>query len=812
MPQSTTPVSEPVIITFACYGFEMPTYRTAAEAFHEANPDIEVQIVSIDKIIPHSFEAKTDSSQTVHQLASTADAFLWGEEAVETGPKGFLLDLTSFIEEDKEIDVSFLPGLLQRFRWKGGVWGLPAGFEPYVVFYDKRAFEAAGLEPPSPEWKWEELLSKAKLLAIEEGEEKTRYGFADVPGSFLLSVIFARGGALVDDSVDPPVPLLDDPGVAEAVQWYADLALTYKVMPNPIQLRRFSFPDLGGQAAMWVGLPRLLLGLQGPFSQAGRDIGIAPLPERSPIVVKGYFISAGTSHPEKAWRWLKFLSPHAVPPDMLPARKELVSDSSWAKKLDKEEVLAVLRALENAVPPIRPIIVGEALYQALEKVLMGEKAELALATAQKDAMSKIARDLEERSEPIIVATPQPKAKAETYITFFALTPWEYEPLAEAFREYRPDIEVEIVGQKPGEILIDDIAGIIETIKADCYEFQTWNLTPEKSQSMLDLRPLIEADPTFPLDDYHPPALKSLSYEGRLLGIPAWWVTTFLSYNPSPFDKAGLPYPNEGWKWEDFFIAAKAISRGKEGGEKLWGFAADSGDLLYLLEAISGGFVDNLSSPRSFRFTAPEVIKAAQMLAELEQAGAIVNRELLGGQKGTSWRDSRVGMWLSFGAPSAGLARMVGYESAPLPKGKRCVLESIIRAYYINANTPHPEACWEWIKFLSERFVGLGFPARRSLAESEAFREKKGQKAQVICLEAWECEGSNISRGLEGLPESRLAYRFLGEALEAIVWKGADVREALAEAQRKADEYVDCLRRSEDPKAAAEACFKEAKEE
>jgi hypothetical protein len=58
----------------------------------------------------------------------------------------------------------------------------------------------------------------------------------------------------------------------------------------------------------------------------------------------------------------------------------------------------------------------------------------------------------------------------------------------------------------------------------------------------------------------------------------------------------------------------------------------------------------------------------------------------------------------------------------------------------------------------------------------------------------------------------LAYRFLGEALEAIVWKGADVREALAEAQRKADEYVDCLRRSEDPKAAAEACFKEAKEE
>jgi hypothetical protein len=62
--------------------------------------------------------------------------------------------------------------------------------------------------------------------------------------------------------------------------------------------------------------------------------------------------------------------------------------------------------------------------------------------------------------------------------------------------------------------------------------------------------------------------------------------------------------------------------------------------------------------------------------------------------------------------------------------------------------------------------------------------------------------------LEGLPGSREAYHFLRKALEEIVWEGADVHQALAEAQRKADTYVDCLRRSDDPEAAAEACFKE----
>jgi hypothetical protein len=54
----------------------------------------------------------------------------------------------------------------------------------------------------------------------------------------------------------------------------------------------------------------------------------------------------------------------------------------------------------------------------------------------------------------------------------------------------------------------------------------------------------------------------------------------------------------------------------------------------------------------------------------------------------------------------------------------------------------------------------------------------------------------------------LAYRFLEEALEASVWEGADVQKTLAEAQRKAEAFVDCLRWSDDPKAAAEACFKE----
>jgi ABC-type glycerol-3-phosphate transport system substrate-binding protein len=154
------------------------------------------------------------------------------------------------------------------------------------------------------------------------------------------------------------------------------------------------------------------------------------------------------------------------------------------------------------------------------------------------------------------------------------------------------------------------------------------------------------------------------------------------------------------------------------------------------------------------------------------------------------------------------AKQMGLGVIALPKDKRGIAEQMFDAYYISADTAHPDACWEWIKFLSNRIIEGRIPPRRSLVESEAFREKVGEEVQAVYLEALEYDDPNLFKDLEDLPGSQRAYRFLKDALEEIVWKGADVHQSLAEAQRKAEAYVDCLRRSDDPKAAAEACFKE----
>src|SRR5207249_4106792 len=92
---------------------------------------------------------------------------------------------------------------------------------------------------------------------------------------------------------------------------------------------------------------------------------------------------------------------------------------------------------------------------------------------------------------------------------------------------------------------------------------------------------------------------------------------------------------------------------------------------------------------------------------------------------------KVGMWFDFGANIFGF-NPGGYSGirraiAPPLLGARSVTadDFYTRGVYISARTPQPEACWSWLKQLSSDLAHLGgaFPARRSLAESEAFTKQ-----------------------------------------------------------------------------------------
>ncbi|MDY7078418.1 MAG: extracellular solute-binding protein [Chloroflexota bacterium] len=811
---------EPTSLVFACDQSESNVYQNAAETFHQANPAIKVRVISLDGIISFPLEDETDTLGPVRQIASRADTFLWSASGTEGGPAGLVLDLRPFIEADSELtEADFLSGLPAHFQWQGGTWGLPAGVEPLVVFYDAVVFEEAGLGPPGVGWTWNDLQSTAQRLTQWEGEQVVRYGFADLWRAGLVSAIEAQGGRLVDASITPPVPTLNDPHTVAAVQWYVDLALAHRIMVDPTQVegRRPLALLLDGKAAMEIDV-----GSSWAMELSNHpSIEVTSLPGRSPAAIQGYFISAGTAHPEAAWRWLQFLSRQVAPPNQLPARQDLISGSTYAVSAGEKALEVFQYAAEHTLLPPRPGATQTSLYKALDQIFAGDDVNDALAGAQQQA---VALHPPATAEPFVVPTPASIQLTEESITFVATwDPPAYQALAEAFQESDP--EIKIVVQSITDYFPEwsdashSPATLFAASPADC-TLDIAATSDATRQAVLNLQPFIDTDSSFPLNDYAPWALEAVRYGNDLWGLPAGVVLVgVLYYDKALFEEAGLPYPTADWTWNELLLAAKRVVARERGEVQTFGLALWPSDASYLLEAMAGRLVDDPAAPITFRFDSPEARTVAQQLAELVTAGAVPPFAEFDDKSDQEMlydliRDGQVGMWFgNYMRPNLWSLEERGHRVSvvPPPRGDRAVVgHSPVMAYYIAADTPHAEACWQWLKFISGHVVESSLPLRRSLVVSNTFRELEGEQVQTAYLATFAYEDAHTFHDLQGLPYSGRAYVWLEKALGEILWHGADAQAALSQAQRKAEAYLDCLRQRPDSEneASAEACFQQ----
>ncbi|MBI3990549.1 MAG: sugar ABC transporter substrate-binding protein [Candidatus Omnitrophica bacterium] len=69
----------------------------------------------------------------------------------------------------------------------------------------------------------------------------------------------------------------------------------------------------------------------------------------------------------------------------------------------------------------------------------------------------------------------------------------------------------------------------------------------------------ENDPDFHPDDFHPSAIECAKIEGKLYSLPPIFGTVVCFYNRTLFDKAGIPYPQDGWTWDEFRSVCKGLT-------------------------------------------------------------------------------------------------------------------------------------------------------------------------------------------------------------------------------------------------------------
>jgi len=225
---------------------------------------------------------------------------------------GALADLNPYIEADPDVSRDdFVPIVLQTLSYEDIVYALPKDFGVDVLYYNKGAFDAAGLAYPDDTWTWDTLLSAAQALTIRDDDGRVvRWGWTDSALN-LWPWVWQNGGDVFDDPFKPTRITLCDPLAMEAVEFYYALSLEHGVAPNVAELQQTPFRELfmAGRVAMIYDT----FGSQIPFSEiTAFEWDVAPLAQHkqraTPLATAGYGMSSTTQHPELAWELIKFLA------------------------------------------------------------------------------------------------------------------------------------------------------------------------------------------------------------------------------------------------------------------------------------------------------------------------------------------------------------------------------------------------------------------------------------------------------------------------------------------------------------------------
>lgn len=251
----------------------------------------------------------------------------------------------------------------------------------------------------------------------------------------------------------------------------------------------------------------------------------------------------------------------------------------------------------------------------------------------------------------------------------------------------------------------------------------------KNGILQDLTPFLEKDKDLKKSDFFENTLKAGETDGKLFAIPRDFTPMVMYYNKDIFDKANVPYPRNGWSFDDFKQTAKKLSaNGKSGfvlttwmpGWVMW-LWNNNGTVLSPDGTQATGHLDSPQNEETLTFLKSLVDEGiAPKLSEVAATGV---DPFANGDAAIAVS----GHWALLGYKNAKKLNIdrLGIVSMPTNIGKSQTV------YYatglgIGANCKHPDLAWKFIKHnstfkfqLQYQASGVAVCARKDVAEERA---------------------------------------------------------------------------------------------
>lgn len=326
---ATVIYAQPITIRYACgsLGKHGDRIRRLAESFERSHPGV---LIKIEPIVDN-YENKLLSMVAANIAPDVAVTN--PNRFVAFASRGVLKPLDEYPDiHGPEVDLAGrYPNMVEAFQLDGHQYAIPVDVAcSAYIYYNKRAFDEAGLNYPTGDWTWDthirpELREKDFVWVMDQLTRRPRgslrpsqYGFTTSwPQLWMETLLMSSGVRLWDSDAHPTELYLDRPEVIEIFQFAADCSNKYHWIPSNNDV------TLGAGSSMQDEFRKGKIAMLQSGAWEVEDMrkkhpgewDIAPFPTfaRSknrdlPGEGVGVCILKSTRHPKEAWEWLKYLS------------------------------------------------------------------------------------------------------------------------------------------------------------------------------------------------------------------------------------------------------------------------------------------------------------------------------------------------------------------------------------------------------------------------------------------------------------------------------------------------------------------------
>lgn len=276
-----------------------------------------------------------------------------------------------------------------------------------------------------------------------------------------------------------------------------------------------------------------------------------------------------------------------------------------------------------------------------------------------------------------------------------------EAIAKKFEEKNPNVKVQVEAYGDG---FDQKLAASFGAKNPPDVMYMWNF-PAYFQSLEPLDHFIKSDAEMDMNDFYQGLFNYSSMYGKVFGMPAGFTTRVVYYNKDLFDAAGIPYPKDGWTWDDFKATAKKLS---DPAKKQYGFGVrpepDTYDLQGFVWSNGSSFISEDGKKINGYMNSPETIESIKMFGDMVKDKSAV---LVGGKNQQSGDDifkaGKLAMWESGIWPLEGFKEAkVNFGTIEMPAFNGKPVKGVIAssAVSIAKDSKHKELAWKFVKFYS----------------------------------------------------------------------------------------------------------------